>query len=207
MAAGALVCFLLTAGAGMGAFAVLVSVFVLAWTSTRLGYRRKQELGTAEKKDGRRASQVLANLSAPAAGALLYAWSGRTMFVVAMAAALAEAAADTVCSEVGQASGRMPRLITTGELVPVGTDGAISVTGTAAGVLGSLVVSAVCIAVRLVTPWEAAIISGAAVIGMSMDSLLGAWPQRRGLIGNDGVNFVSTVVSAVTGAAAYALLN
>lgn len=128
------------------------------------------------------------------------------MFVVAMAAALAEAAADTVSSEVGQASGQTPRLITTFRPVPMGTDGAVSITGTAAGVLGSLVVSAVCISVRLITTWEAAIISGAAVIGMTIDSLLGAWPQRRGLIGNDGVNFVSTVVSAVTGAVAYALL-
>jgi uncharacterized protein (TIGR00297 family) len=206
MAAGALVCFLLTAGAGMGAFAVLVSVFLLAWTSTRLGYQRKQKLGTAEKKDGRKASQVLANLSTPAACALLYGWGQRTVFIVAMAAALAEAAADTVSSEVGQASAQTPRLITTFMPVPMGTDGAVSITGTTAGVLGSLVVSAVCIAVRLIPPWEAVIISGAAVIGMSVDSLLGAWLQRRGLIGNDVVNFVSTVVSAVTGAAAYTLL-
>ena len=207
MVAGALVCFLLTAGAGMGAFAVLVTVFVLAWASTRLGYQRKQKLGTAEKKDGRKASQVLANLSTPAACALLYASTGGMIFIVAMAAALAEAAADTVSSEVGQASGRMPRLITTFRIVPIGTDGAISITGTAAGLAGSVIVSGVCIAVRLIGPGESAVVFSAAVIGMFADSLLGAYLERRGLIGNDGVNFLSTVISAVIGAAAYALPN
>ena len=47
-------------------------------------------------------------------------------FLLAMAAALSEAAADTVSSELGQALGRTPRLITTWRPVPAGTDGGVS---------------------------------------------------------------------------------
>src|ERR1700741_1017489 len=59
--AGAAVCFALFAGAGPGAFGALLSVSALTWTAPRPGLSRKQRLGTAERGDGRRASQVLAN--------------------------------------------------------------------------------------------------------------------------------------------------
>ena len=48
-------------------------------------------------------------------------------------AALAEAAADTVSSEVGQATGRGAYMITDFRDAPIGTNGAISVEGTLAG--------------------------------------------------------------------------
>ena len=65
--AGALVCFVLITGAGLGAFAGLITVFALTWIATRFGYRRKQALGIAERAEGRQASQVSANLSSRAA--------------------------------------------------------------------------------------------------------------------------------------------
>jgi len=207
MMAGAVVCFLLVACAGMGAFAALVTVFVLAWLTTKVGYQRKQRLGTAERKDGRKASQVLANLAIPATCAALYGFTGRTMFLVAMAAALAEAAADTVSSEVGQTIGGNPRLITTWQQVSPGTDGAISAAGTAVGLAGALVVSAVCIAVRLIGISVATVVFSSGVIGMFADSLLGAWLELRGTMNNDAVNFVSTIIAAIFAAGASLLLS
>src|ERR1700733_7125034 len=68
--AGALVCFALYGCAGPGAFATLACVFALTWAATRIGYQRKLKLGVAEKRAGRSASQVLANLSAAAACAI-----------------------------------------------------------------------------------------------------------------------------------------
>ena len=200
MFAGAAVCFLLVASAGLPAFAALVTVFALAWATTKLGYQRKQKLGTAERRDGRTASQVLANLATPAICAVLYAGTGRTMFVIAMAAALAEAAADTVSSEVGQATGQEPRLITTWQSVPSGTDGAISMAGTMAGVVGALVVTVICVSVRLIGMREGSIVLGAAVIGMFADSFLGAWLERRHIMNNDAVNFLSTVIAGAAAA-------
>ena len=207
MVAGGVVCFLLVVGAGLPAFAALVTVFGVVWASTRFGYRRKQRLGTAERKDGRTASQVLANLATPAICAVLYASTGKAMSVVAMAAALAEAAADTVSSEVGQATGRTPRLITTWQSVPIGTDGAVSLAGTAAGIVGALLVAAVCVSSQLVGIRESVIILAAAVIGMFADSVLGAWVERRGLLNNDAVNFLSTVIAAVVAAGMSLVVN
>ncbi|MBZ5719403.1 MAG: DUF92 domain-containing protein [Acidobacteriia bacterium] len=194
---GAVVCYLLYASAGLGAFLALVSVFVLAWITTRLGYQRKQALGTAEKRDGRTASQVLANLGTAAIAAALYAVTGgKTVFLLAVTAALSEAAADTVSSELGQASSEQARLITTWETVPAGTDGGISWAGTLAGIAGAAVVSLVSAAAGML-PWKwlgPAIV--AAVAGMVADSYLGATLERRGVLNNDSVNFLSTVVAA-----------
>ena len=44
--------------------------------------------------------------------------------LIAMGAALAEAAADTVSSEIGQFLGGVPRLVTSGKQVAPGSDGA-----------------------------------------------------------------------------------
>src|ERR1043165_8885379 len=104
--AGVVVCFVLYASAGVAAFIMLVLLFTLTWAATRLGYQRKQKLGTAEKGNGRTASQVLANIGVAAVCAGAYRSRGNTIFLLAMCAALAEAAADTVSSEIGQAFSR-----------------------------------------------------------------------------------------------------
>src|SRR5882672_9831481 len=106
MVAGDAACFLLFAGAGPSAFATLVALFLLTWISTRFGYRRKQELGVAERGDGRNAWQVLANLAVPAMTATAFGMAGNQMWLVATVATLAEAATDTVASEVGQSHSR-----------------------------------------------------------------------------------------------------
>jgi uncharacterized protein (TIGR00297 family) len=129
-AAGAVICFALIACAGLGAFVGLISVFTLTWIATRFGYRRKQTLGIAERPEGRKASQVSANLGVAAACAIFYSFSHRnSLFLLAMVAAFAEAGADTVSSELGQTANRQPHLITTWEPVPTGTDGAVSIMG------------------------------------------------------------------------------
>lgn len=194
--AGALVCFALYAAAGPGAFAALVSVFVLTWIATRVGYWRKQKLGTAESREGRTASQVLANLATAAIFAVVSTLSGKAIFLVATAAALSEAAADTVSSELGQAQGRNVRLITTWEAVSAGTDGGVSVVGTATGVTAALVISALCTLVGLVPPRWALFSLFGGVLGMIVDSYLGATLERRRFLNNNWVNFLSTLAAA-----------
>ena len=196
--AGAAVCFLLYWGAGFGAFVTLVAVFALTWMSTRFGYRRKEKLGTAEKLDGRTALQVLANLIVAATCALLSALTGKSVFLLAVSAALAEAAADTVSSELGQAGSAKARLITTWEEVAAGADGGVSWVGTLAGVAAAAVVGGVCVLTRVVPFRWLGSSTVAAVAGMIADSFLGALLERRKLLNNDAVNFFGTLIAAAT---------
>ena len=200
--AGAVCCFILYAGGGPSAFAALITVFALAWFTTRIGYQRKQKLGIAERREGRNAFQVLANLGVATICAAIFALDpsqfarSKIVFLLAMSAALSEAAADTVSSEVGQALGENTRLITNWKSVPPGTNGAVSLTGTLAGVAAAAIVSSVCLLSGLVPVRWLGVSVGAALLGMVVDSFLGATLERRGLLNNDSVNFLSTLVSA-----------
>ena len=202
---GAIISLILYLGAGPGAFLTLVSVFLLTFAATRLGYARKLSMGTAEKGDGRRASQVLANLSVASAVALLFAANANAIFLLALVAALAEAAADTVSSEYGQAVSQRPRLLTTWQIVPSGTDGAVSLAGTLAGTIAGFVVSLVSVAAGLIGWHWVPVSTGCALLGMFLDSLLGASLERRQWLNNDAVNFFSTLMAAATALAAGSL--
>jgi uncharacterized protein (TIGR00297 family) len=197
--AGAAVCFLLYWRGGPGAFASLVTVFALTWVATRLGYERKLQLGLAEKREGRKASQVLANLSVAGASAALCGRDpNRAVLLLAAVGALSEAAADTVSSEIGQAASSQARLITTWKAVPAGTDGGVSVPGTLSGIAAATTVSLVA-AITGALPWHWLVVSIlAATIGTFADSFLGALLERRQWLNNDAVNFVSTFVAALT---------
>ena len=200
--AGGAACFLLFSGAGPSAFGVLGALFIMTWVATRRGHRRKLSLGLAERRDGRNAWQVLANLAVSAVASVLFGVTGTRVWLVVLVAALAEAACDTVASEIGQSLGANARLITTWEVVPAGVDGGISFAGTIAGFAASLVIALVAAAGGLLDRAQLWIPVAAGFAGMLVDSLLGGTLQRRGWIGNQAVNFFSTVAAA---ALAYAI--
>lgn len=196
--AGASICFVLFLSTGWGGFAGLCAVFLLTWTATRLGYGRKQTLGTAEAPNGRNAAQVVANLGAAAVCAGCFVWTGNDRrFLAAFAACLAEAAADTVSSEIGQALGGKARLITSWRLVPPGTNGAITLAGTLAGAVAAIAVACVLAICRVIGFNTLILSSGAGFAGSLGDSVLGATLERYGLLGNNAVNFASTILAAV----------
>jgi uncharacterized protein (TIGR00297 family) len=148
------------------------------------------------RRDG---AQVAANglwagasaLAIPYAPAL--AWPART-------GALAAAQADTWATEIGTRAPSAPRLITTGEPVPAGTDGAVTALGTVGGVAGAILIALAALAGP--APWPA-IVAGliGGILGMLVDSLLGATVQFQGGRGwawcnNDVVNFACTGTGA-----------
>ncbi|WP_263385259.1 DUF92 domain-containing protein [Granulicella arctica] len=174
------------------AMPALLSLFLLTFAATRFGRRHKEKLGLAEPKRGRRASQVLANLGV----AGLFAGAASPLLFAACLAALAEATADTVSSEMGQVVGGRTLLLTTWSEVPVGTDGGISIAGTTLGAAGAGIVVLVTAAVGWL-PWAMGlVVFGAGVAGLLFDSYLGATVERRGWLGNDLVNFCSTLFAA-----------
>jgi uncharacterized protein (TIGR00297 family) len=186
-------------GAGLGGFSALLVLFLLTWAATRVGYAHKQRLGTAEPHGGRNAAQVLANVGVAALCAVLFALFRDQRLLVAFGAALAEAAADTVSSEIGQALGGTPRLVTNWKPVVAGTDGAISVGGTVAGAAAAVLVGLTCALTRVLGWHQFMTCAVAGTFGMIADSLLGATIERRGVLGNNGVNFLSTGIAALTG--------
>jgi len=177
----------------------LILLFVLTFAATRFGRTRKEARGLSEPRTGRRASQVIANLGI---AGLCAAYSHHQIFLSASLAysatiaALAEATADTLSSEIGQAVAGPAFLISNFRSVSPGTDGAISLVGTLAGLLGA---AAVTFAGLPPNPFQFptfAAIFAAATLGLFFDSLLGATLERRGYIGNDLVNFASTAFAA-----------
>ena len=113
------------------------------------------------------------------------------LFAVGLAA-LAEAAADTVSSEVGQVFGGRPRMITTLREVEPGTDGAISLAGTLAGVVAAAIVAGAGTLALGGDRIMFAVSCAGGVFGLFFDSLLGATLEERGWLNNDAVNFLST---------------
>ena len=196
--AGGCCAFILYACAGWGAFAALVGVFLLAWLTTKWGYAHKRELGVAEKGGGRTASQIFANLGVSAAFALLYAaFRHNEALLLAAGASLAEAAADTVSSEFGQIRGETARLITTWQVVPAGTDGGITLKGTAAGLFAAVVVGSLYAGTGEISWRQLLPLVIAATMGFLVDSFLGASLENRELLNNDSVNFLSTLFAAL----------
>ena len=187
----------------------VLTVFLLAFLATRLGREGKERLGLGEQRQGRTAAQVAANLgvaaivsSEPVQSWLIgFGWFSRAtvaplpLFAVGLAA-LAEAAADTVSSEVGQVLGGRPRMLTTIRLVEPGTDGGVSLIGTLAGVAAAVLVAAAgswALGGGRTMFW---ISCAGAIFGLFFDSLLGATLERRGWLNNDAVNFLSTASAA-----------
>jgi uncharacterized protein (TIGR00297 family) len=217
---GGMVCLLLTCFTGSiiksplhSAVTPLIALFALTFLATRTGRKKKSERGLAESRKGRRASQVIANLGVAAlfsnlVGDRVIAWllqsqdhssgegSDYWILRIIILAVLAEATADTVSSEIGQAFGGTPILLTTFRRVDPGTDGAITLTGTATGILAAaFVTGAGALSMHIHTD-QVCIAFAAAILGLFFDSLLGATVERQGWIGNDLVNFTSTAFAA-----------
>ena len=187
----------------------VLAVMLLTAAATRLGKGQKERLGIAEDHHGRTATQVAANLGMAAllSGEFAQSWMINTRwfpetvlaptayFTVGLAA-LAEAAADTVSSELGQFLSDHPRMITTLRRARPGTDGAISLGGTLAGVVAAAVVSvsgAWALGGGFPMLWQSL---AAAIFGLMVDSLLGATLEREHRLNNDLVNFLSTLSAA-----------
>jgi uncharacterized protein (TIGR00297 family) len=184
-------------GVGWRGFGLLLAFFVSASLLTRTGGQRN-------------ARQVFANGGIAALGALLGSWP-------AVAGAVAAATADTWATEIGAFSPTSPRLITSRLPVPHGVSGGITPLGTAGGAAGAAIIG---IVAWVLGPRElrlAGVVVLAGVIGMLVDSVLGATVQgnfpnepvqpTRGYawLDNDAVNLAGTLAGAVAAAAGWRL--
>jgi uncharacterized protein (TIGR00297 family) len=173
---------------------MMFAFFLIGSAATRLGYARKASRGVAEKRGGARSwREAVANSLAGAFFSLLVITTHHEgAFLLALIAAFAEAAGDTVSSEIGQWLSRRAYLITTFRPVPAGENGGVSAGGSIAGLLASALVVAIAFALGLCGKGCATIALAAAVAGNLLDSVLGATIERRGLVTNGIVNFAGT---------------
>lgn len=197
--AGFLVGFLIYFFLDWEGYLLLLAFFVIGSGCTKFGYKTKAAHKIAQEGGGRRgARHALANAGVATACAIFAAVTDHPeLFGLAFAGAFATAAADTASSEIGQVIGRRTFLLTTFRPVPRGTEGAVSLEGTLAGVAASLVIAALGAAVGLY-PWIGVLpIVLAAFVGTTFESLVGAALEKRQLLDNEALNFLNTLVGAL----------
>jgi uncharacterized protein (TIGR00297 family) len=196
---GAVIGIVVFACTGLGGWTLLFASFFLATASSRMGLSRKALLGIAEEREGRRGpGNAIANCGfAVWAGVLAVATPYREVALLAFVAALAAGASDTVASEIGKAWGRKTLLVPTFVPVKPGTSGAISLEGTAAGLVAALALAAVGTSTGLIhvnVLWS--VVVGAAVASL-VESTLGATLEAPGILDNHLLNFINTAVASV----------
>ena len=201
--AGFLVGFLIYAFLDWRGYLLLLAFFVLGSAATKLGYRKKAAAKLAQEDKGRRgARHALANAGVATACALFAAATPfPVLFALAFAGAFATAAADTASSEIGQLLGRRTYLVTTFRPVPRGTEGAVSLEGTLAGILASLIIAALGAALGLFSWKGVPVVVFAAFVGTTFESVVGAALEKRQLLDNEALNFLNTLVGALVAAA------
>ena len=201
----------LIAGGGPPLYVALLTFFVIGTLATKLGYARKAGEGMAQEKGGRRgAGHAVANVGVAAICAVA-CWRGLGLVPLFMGiAALATAAADTTASEVGQLVGKRAFLPLSFRRVERGTEGAISIEGTLAGIVAGFLVAiaGTALAAHHFRPGFAggvsiyksnviAVLTACAFLGSYLESLLGSWNRLHGSpIANGTLNFANTMFGA-----------
>ncbi|MDY7081916.1 MAG: DUF92 domain-containing protein [Halobacteria archaeon] len=205
---GTLLSFTTIVAGGYRWFVLLGLFVVLGAASTKYRYEEKLEMGIAEEEGGRRSfANVMANGSVALGAVLMFAISPDSVSVLAklaFAGTIATATADTLSSELCSVHGT-PRLITTFEKVPSGTDGGITLLGEIVGVVGASLIGAAGIAMGLLTPTGAVVVAVGGVVGAHIDSLLGATLEGK-ILNNSTVNLSACLSGAVTAAIVFALV-
>jgi uncharacterized protein (TIGR00297 family) len=184
--------------AGWRGWLLLLSAFAAATVTSRMGLHRKTILGIAEAREGRRgAGNAIANTGIAAAAAIVsavtYAHHGA---MIAFVAALTAGASDTIASEIGKAWGRRTWLLVPFGQVQPGTSGAISLEGTAAGLLGAFALATLAVGLGLVPAKTLLPIVAGATIASLVESVLGATLESNGVLNNDVLNFINTGIAA-----------
>jgi uncharacterized protein (TIGR00297 family) len=197
-------------GMGWQGYAVVMVYFGLGSAVTRLGRARKEAAGIAEGRAGVRGPEnvwgsALVGALCALAIAGLHLWDSSSLsttwlplLALAYVSSFSTKLSDTTASEVGKAYGQRTFLITTLKPVPPGTEGAVSLEGTLAGVGGSAIIALVGWSVGLLTLWGMGICWVAAFIATSLESVIGATLQTQlPWLTNELVNIINTALGAV----------
>lgn len=185
---------------GWQGYLVILFYLVAGSAVTRIGKDIKELKGIAEKRDGARGPENLWGSAFTAAVcAIGYIFLPNPLWQLGYVASLSTKLADTTASEIGKAYGKTTYLITTLQAVPNGTEGAISLEGTIAGIIGSVLQTLVGFGLGLISsPREIIICIIAAFIATNIESLIGAvWQSKYSWLTNEVVNGIMGAIGAL----------
>ncbi|MAV10544.1 MAG: TIGR00297 family protein [Synechococcus sp. MED850] len=198
----------------MGWQAWLAVVAYLGFGSlvTKIGWNNKQRRGLSEARGGRRGPENVWGSAAVGAILALLIGSGvpfRALAEIGFAASFAAKLADTFGSEVGKRWGQTTVLITSFRRVEPGTEGAISLEGTLASAIGSVLMTAVMVMLNLVPlGFAALVVSVVGLLATLVESVIGAVAQDRvSWLSNELVNALQTLIAAMLAMVVSRMLN
>lgn len=193
-------------------FALILVFLFLGAIFTKYKYTYKSKMGAAEANKGSRGyKNVFGNCFVPLIFVVLYGVVGsasipyfgfvdKSIYLIGFLCSMAMATADTLASEIGSTYRGLPRMITTLQPVPPGTDGGVSPLGEAASLFGSAAIAMAALLMGLTGPSVAAMVILTMLmgfIGTNIDSLLGATLQQWKILSNAGVNFIATLITGL----------
>ncbi|MEH2087379.1 DUF92 domain-containing protein [Nostoc sp.] len=207
---------------GWQGYAVVMFYFLVGSGVTRIGMAQKEAEGIAEKRSGARGpenvwgSALIGALCALGVGIInsgflvlnpqslipntsaMLSTSPQSLLLLAYVASFSTKLADTTASEVGKAYGKSTFLITTLQPVPRGTEGAVSLEGTLAGIVASVAIALVGWGVGLIDLLGVAWCVLAAFIATNLESVIGATLQSKYTwLTNEVVNIFNTLIGAI----------
>ena len=180
-----------------------VCIYLLLGTLvTKIGFKNKVSRGIAEARGGQRGPEnVWGSAATGCALALLSCIFPKysTLLMVGFASSFTAKLADTFSSEIGKRFGKRTLLITTLKQVPAGTEGAISIEGSIAGLLGSLTMTLVMYNLSIISGISVAcIVFFSGFIATILESYIGAAVQNKfEWITNELVNSIQTSIAAL----------
>lgn len=183
-------------------YAVVAFYFLVGSAVTYIGIQEKEAAGIAEKRSGARGPENVWGSALTAAicalATLFVAPPLKVLFILGYVASFSTKLSDTTASEVGKAYGKRTFLITTLQPVERGTEGAVSLEGTVAGIVASAAIAFLGWAVGLIEPLGLVWCVVAAFVATNLESLIGATLQARfDWLTNEVVNIINTLIGAV----------
>nr|AUG32676.1 hypothetical protein PLO_699 [Paulinella longichromatophora] len=168
---------------------------------TKLGYKYKKKTGIAERRGGRRGPEnVWGSASTAAFLALVSIFSdvSLTLVLIGFSASLASKLSDTFGSEIGKRWGTKTMLITSFQLTSPGSEGAISLEGTLASLLGSTLMTLIMNICGLISGGTIlAWVALASFIATLIESIIGATLQKKlRFLTNEVVNSFQTLIAS-----------
>jgi uncharacterized protein (TIGR00297 family) len=187
---------------GWPGYGVVMFYFLVGSGVTRIGLERKEAEGIAEKRSGQRGPEnVWGSALTATICALLTLISTPDWYpflILGYVASFSTKLADTTASEVGKAYGQRTFLITSLQPVPRGTEGAVSLEGTIAGMVASLLMALVAWGFGMINLLGIGLCAIAAFVATNIESVIGATLQSRwSWLTNEVVNIINTLIGAL----------